>query len=188
MKKLDWAAIGAIVAILTAVITWLAWQHPKPVSGSSPQPSDSSAASPSSGGRINGSLKNAVSSSCLDDTNLSTSAGTQMQIWQCSGNPNQSWTTHSDGTISNRYSKLCLAVQGNASYDLTAAIQQVCDSKDPGDRMRLVWTTFSDQSVGYEIVNDHEMCLDDKYASTSDGNPVDWFQCNGTRAQEWYPG
>jgi hypothetical protein len=28
---------------------------------------------------------------CLDDTNFSTTPGTQLQIWDCTGNTNQSW-------------------------------------------------------------------------------------------------
>jgi hypothetical protein len=39
----------------------------------------------------NGSLYNPQSNKCLDDTNWSTTPGTQLQIWDCSGNANQKW-------------------------------------------------------------------------------------------------
>ena len=40
----------------------------------------------------NGSLYNPQSNKCLDDTNWSTTPGTQLQIWDCSGNANQKWS------------------------------------------------------------------------------------------------
>jgi Ricin-type beta-trefoil lectin domain/Glycosyl hydrolases family 16 len=39
----------------------------------------------------NGSLYNPQSGKCLDDTNWSTTPGTQLQIWDCTGNANQEW-------------------------------------------------------------------------------------------------
>jgi len=39
----------------------------------------------------NGALFNPQSGKCLDDTNFSTTPGTQLQIWDCTGNSNQSW-------------------------------------------------------------------------------------------------
>ena len=39
----------------------------------------------------NGSLYNPQSNKCLDDTNWSTTPGTQLQIWDCSGNADQKW-------------------------------------------------------------------------------------------------
>jgi len=32
------------------------------------------------------------SNKCLDDTNWSTTPGTQLQIWDCTGNANQHWS------------------------------------------------------------------------------------------------
>jgi len=43
MNKLGWT-IATGIAILGLVIAWFAWQYPKPLGGTSPQPSDSSAA------------------------------------------------------------------------------------------------------------------------------------------------
>src|SRR5581483_2337286 len=39
----------------------------------------------------NGSLFNPQSGKCLDDTGFSTTPGTQLQIWDCTGNANQAW-------------------------------------------------------------------------------------------------
>jgi len=38
-----------------------------------------------------GALLNPQSGKCLDDPNFSTTPGTQLQIWDCTGNTNQSW-------------------------------------------------------------------------------------------------
>lgn len=108
-----------------------------------------------------------------------------MQVWQCSGNSNQTWTVNADGTISNDYTSLCLDVEGNESGDLTPAIQWECNSADPAQQLRLVRTSFGDEPQGFEIVNDNGMCLDDEYASPSNGTPVEWYQCNQTAAQDW---
>jgi hypothetical protein len=40
----------------------------------------------------NGALANPASGKCLDDPNGSTTNGTQLQIWSCSGASNQKWT------------------------------------------------------------------------------------------------
>ena len=39
-----------------------------------------------------GALYNPQSGKCLDDTNWSTTPGTQLQIWDCTGNANQQWS------------------------------------------------------------------------------------------------
>jgi hypothetical protein len=39
-----------------------------------------------------GALYNPQSGACLDDTNWSTTPGTQLQIWSCTGNANQQWS------------------------------------------------------------------------------------------------
>jgi hypothetical protein len=42
--------------------------------------------------RSGGALFNPQSGTCLDDTGWSTTPGTQLQIWSCSGSANQAWT------------------------------------------------------------------------------------------------
>jgi beta-glucosidase len=40
----------------------------------------------------NGAIVNPESGSCLDDTGWSTTPGTKVQIWACTGGANQSWS------------------------------------------------------------------------------------------------
>lgn len=135
-----------------------------------------------------GPLVNFGSGKCLDDTNWSTSAWTQMQIWQCTGGANQQWTLQSSGVVQNNFSALCLDVSGNDSTDFTPAIQYGCSSSDQAQVFTWKWTSFSGEPDGYEIVNDHGDCLDVDAAGTSNGATVDWYPCNHTGAQDWYLG
>jgi hypothetical protein len=137
-----------------------------------------------------GALVNFGTGSCLDDTNWSTVAWTQMQIWNCTGGSNQTWTLERDGTIKNSFSGLCLDVYANSATvsqsNPVAAIQYGCNSSDPAQVFTARWTTFSGQPDGYEIVNDHGMCLDVHGDWSTNGNTVDWYTCNHTGAQDWY--
>lgn len=49
---------------------------------------------------------------CLDVPNLSTTAGTQLDIWSCNGGANQQWNVNTNGTITGAQSGLCLDVTG----------------------------------------------------------------------------
>ncbi len=141
----------------------------------------------SSGRAFSGALVNFGTGKCLDDTNWSTAAWTQQQIWDCTGGGNQAWTLGSNGTISNGFSGLCLDVYANsASSPPVPAIQYGCDASDQGQVFTLKLTTFPGLPEGYEIVNDHGMCLDVNSDSATDGNTVDWYPCNRTGAQDWY--
>jgi hypothetical protein len=132
-----------------------------------------------------GALSNAGTGKCLDDTNWSTAAWTQMQIWDCTGNSNQEWARESNGLVKNDFSGLCLDVDANSSSDFTSAIQYGCNSSDQGQVFTWKWTSFSGEPDGYEIVNDHGMCLDVDGDWNYDGNTVDWYTCNHTGAQDW---
>jgi len=134
-----------------------------------------------------GSLVNAGTGACLDDTNWSTAQSTQMQIWQCTGGANQDWTLEPNRTIQNDYSVKCLDVSANSSSNPPIpAIQYDCNSSDPGQPYTLKWTLFPGLPPGYEIVNDHGMCLDVHGDWAYNGNTVDWYPCNRTGAQDWY--
>ena len=50
---------------------------------------------------------------CLDDRNNSSSNGAVVQVWRCTGGPNQVWQVMSDGTI--RHNGLCLDAPGTGN-------------------------------------------------------------------------
>jgi hypothetical protein len=141
----------------------------------------------STGSVFNGALVNFGTGKCLDDTNWSTSAWTQQQIWDCTAGSNQDWALGSGGTIRNTFSGLCLDVYANsAASPPVPAIQYGCNASDQAQVFTLKPTSFPGLPSGYEVVNDHGMCLDVNGDSSYDGNTVDWYPCNRTGAQDWY--
>jgi fibronectin type 3 domain-containing protein len=50
---------------------------------------------------------------CLDDRNSRSASGAVVQVWRCTGGPNQVWQVMSDGTI--RHNGLCLEAPGTAN-------------------------------------------------------------------------
>jgi endo-1,4-beta-xylanase len=62
---------------------------------------------------------------CLDAPPNAT-AGTRVQIWDCTGAANQQWTHNSNATITNTQTGLCLDVNGANTTNGTAAIVWTC--------------------------------------------------------------
>ena len=64
---------------------------------------------------------------CLDDRNNSSASGAVVQIWRCTGGPNQVWQVMSDSTI--RHNGLCLDAPGTANG--TKVILAACTPATP---------------------------------------------------------
>jgi hypothetical protein len=84
-------------------------------------------------------IVNGYSGKCLDDTGWSTSAGTQMQQYSCTGGANQNWSvwwqySPQDVTwmvFQNQYSGKCLDVyQGRTTTNYQPVVQWYCNSGD----------------------------------------------------------
>jgi hypothetical protein len=138
-------------------------------------------------------------SKCLDDTNWSRTPGQTLQIWQCTGGSNQQWDRYWEGPVylgessyvvyQNRYSHLCLSVKGDNSAPGTRAIQWYCSAG--GDDAELFYSVYGVYNApGYQIADTSypvadRTCLDNWYNRNANGNPVDFYTCNGTPAQDW---
>ena len=61
---------------------------------------------------------------CLDDRNNSSSNGAVVQVWRCTGGPNQVWQVMSDGTI--RHNGLCLDAAGGGTANGTKVDLWAC--------------------------------------------------------------
>jgi hypothetical protein len=122
-------------------------------------------------------LKARHSGKCADVVGSSTTAGTAIQQWSCTGGDNQQWQLHTVGggyyQILNRHSGLCLDVAGSATADKALIVQQICDSRT-SQQWRL-----RDTGTGYfEIVARHSgQCLDVDSASTEDGTRLLQYTC-----------
>ena len=131
------------------------------------------------GSGSSGALHAVGAGKCLDVPNSSTVAGTQVQIWDCSGQANQAWTSTSSGqlTVSLGGTQLCLDAYDNQTSPGTKVETWPCN----GGANQL-WSVNSNGTVtGVQS----GLCLDVTGASTADGAPAELWTCNGQSNQQW---
>jgi hypothetical protein len=131
------------------------------------------------GGGTSGEIHGVGSGRCLDVTGASTTPGTQMEIWDCTGHPNQLWT-HSSSN------QLTVTING-ATLCLDAYKAQTT----PGTEVE-TWTCTGGANQQWNINSNGTitgvqsgLCLDVTGGSTADGAPVELWTCNGQRNQQW---
>jgi len=135
------------------------------------------------GGGGSGSPLHAVGSGkCLDDPNSSTSGATQQQIYDCSGQANQSWTHTSSGALSLTINgtTLCLDANNQGTTNGTKAILWSCNGQSNQQ-----WNLNSNGTI---TGAQSGLCLDVTGASTANGALVELWQCNGGSNQQWHLG
>jgi hypothetical protein len=116
---------------------------------------------------------------CLDVPNSTTTPGTQLQTWSCSGRANQAWTRTPSGqlTVTLDGTTECLDAYGQRTAPGTAVVIHPCN----GQRNEL-WRVNPDGTVtGVQS----GLCLDVTGASVDDGAPVELWSCNGQDNQRW---
>lgn len=144
-------------------------------------------------------IHNVHSNLCLDDSGWSTSWGTQMQQWTCTGGSNQTWLiqgwtsvdwTCSDYTcpvwfytIKNVYSGLCLDVKGNNDANGSPIIQWGCNLSDAAQQFRLGAYCGNGPSGGgdYEILP-----ASNGYYPGYKVEVYNWSTSNGGKVDLWY--
>jgi alpha-galactosidase len=116
---------------------------------------------------------------CLDVPDLSTTAGTQLDIWTCNGGSNQIWTHTSSNqlTVYSGSSQLCMD-----AYD---------DQTTPGTKVE-IWTCNGGANQQWQLNANGTitgvqsgLCLDVAGASTANGALVELWTCNGQSNQQW---
>ncbi len=126
-----------------------------------------------------GALHAVGAGKCLDVPNSSTANGTQLQIWDCSGQANQAWTLTSSGqlTVSPGGVQLCLDAYDHQTSPGTKVETWSCNG---GANQQ--WQVNSNGTVtGVQS----GLCLDVTGASTADGAPAELWTCNGQSNQQW---
>ncbi|HJP76235.1 MAG TPA: non-reducing end alpha-L-arabinofuranosidase family hydrolase [Pseudonocardiaceae bacterium] len=128
------------------------------------------------GGGSSGEVHAVGSGKCLDVPNLSTTPGTQLEIWQCNAGTNQMWTPTSSGqlTVYSGSSQLCLTASGGGTSAGTKVVTEPCSGA--GQQ----WTVNSNGTI-----TQSGMCLDVTGASTANGALVELWTCNGHSNQQW---
>jgi hypothetical protein len=126
-----------------------------------------------------GALHAVGAGKCLDDPNSTTTLGTQVQIYACSGGANQTWTHNSQNGLSVTVAgtTLCLDANAKGTTNGTKVILYSCNGQ-PNQQ----WNVNSNGTVtGLQS----GLCLDVTGASTANGALVELWSCNGGSNQQW---
>jgi len=121
-------------------------------------------------------IRGVGSNRCLDVPNNTTTNGTQLQIWDCNGGTNQSWTPTSAKEL-RVYGNKCLDVAGAA----TSPGSKV-DIWDCNGGTNQQWTLNSSGTI---TGVGSGLCLDVVGAGTANGALIDIWTCNGGSNQHW---
>lgn len=116
---------------------------------------------------------------CLDVPGLTTTAGTQLQIWDCSGGTNQTWTrtTTNQLTVYGGATLRCLDAFGKGTSPGTKVAIWSCNG---GTNQQ--WTVNVDGTIrGVQS----GLCLDVIGAGTANGTLIQLWTCSGGANQRW---
>jgi hypothetical protein len=113
---------------------------------------------------------------CVDVPNSSTTNGTQVQLWDCNGQSNQSWT-YTSGKQLMVYGSKCLDASGRGTTNGTAVIIWDCNGQTNQQ-----WNVNANGTVtGVQS----GLCLDANGAATANGTKLILWACNGQTNQQW---
>jgi endo-1,4-beta-xylanase len=133
----------------------------------------------SNSGGGSGAVHAVAAGKCLDVPNASTTPGTQLQTWSCSGAANQTWTRTSSLqlTVFSGSSQLCLDAAGKGTTPGTKVQTWTCNG---GANQQ--WNVNSNGTItGVQS----GLCLDVTGASTANGALIELWTCNGGSNQQW---
>jgi len=119
---------------------------------------------------------------CLDVPGSSTTQGTQLDIWDCNGGPNQIWTGTSSGqlTVYTGSSQMCMDASANRTSPGTKVDIWPCNG---GANQQ--WNINANGTItGVQS----GLCLDVTGASTADGALAELWTCNSGANQNWAVG
>jgi non-reducing end alpha-L-arabinofuranosidase len=135
-----------------------------------------STSSSGGGGQTNVELVGGQSGRCLDVPNSSTTNGTQLQLWDCSGNSNQRWTYTSSKQLT-VYGSKCLDANGQGTSNGTTVIIWDCNGQ-----ANQQWNLNSNGTItGVQS----GLCVDANGAATANGTKIIIWSCNGGTNQQW---
>ncbi|MFC9631242.1 ricin-type beta-trefoil lectin domain protein [Streptomyces mirabilis] len=117
-----------------------------------------------------------LSGRCVDIDNLTTTNGTQAQLWDCDGGTNQRWT-FTDNKQLTVYGNTCLDVSGKGTSNGTVAVIWDCDGQTSQQ-----WNINADGTITGVRSG---LCLDASGANTADGTKIQLWSCSGSANQRW---
>jgi hypothetical protein len=133
----------------------------------------------SGGTAATGALRATGAGRCLDVPNVSTTPGTQVQIWDCNGGTNQSWARTAAGELAvySATNPRCLDASGQGTGNGTPVIIWTCNGQ-PNQQWRL-------NANGTITGVQSGLCLAVSGAGTANGTKVQIATCNGQSNQQW---
>jgi hypothetical protein len=114
---------------------------------------------------------------CLDVSGVSTTPGATVQIWDCNGGTNQSWTRTSAGELTVYNGTRCLDASGQGTSPGTKIVIWNCN----GQANQRWQVTASGTITGVQS----GLCLDVTGGATTNGTPVQLATCTGAANQKW---
>ena len=116
------------------------------------------------------------SGKCLDVPNVSTTNGTQLEIWTCNAGGNQEYALTSGGEIT-VYGDKCLEAYADGKTAGTIVDINACTGAS-----NQLWQVHPDGSI---TNGESGLCLDVYGQGTANGTDVDLYTCNGGSNQRW---
>ncbi len=121
-------------------------------------------------------LRGQESGRCLDVPGFTQTNGTLVDLWDCDGGTNQSWTATAAGQLT-VYGTKCLDASGAGTADGTPVLIWDCTG---GSNQQ--WTVNSDGSI---VGTGSGKCLDAIGHGTANGTKLEIWTCNGGANQKW---
>jgi Alpha galactosidase A/Ricin-type beta-trefoil lectin domain/Alpha galactosidase C-terminal beta sandwich domain len=113
---------------------------------------------------------------CVDVPNSTTANGTQVQLWDCNGLTNQSWTYTSTKQFV-VYGNKCLDANNQATSPGTTVVIWDCNGQ-PNQQ----WNVNSNGTIAGVQSN---LCLDASNQGTANSTKIVLWTCNGQANQQW---
>ncbi|WP_438801953.1 arabinofuranosidase catalytic domain-containing protein [Actinospica durhamensis] len=131
------------------------------------------------GGGTTGEIHATASGRCLDDPNASTTGGTRVQIYDCWGGANQTWTHTSSGqlTVTDSGTTDCLDAYGNGTTNGTKVDIWPCNGQ-----ANQQWNINSNGTI---TGAQSGLCLDVEGGATANGTLIQLYTCWGGTNQQW---
>jgi hypothetical protein len=118
-----------------------------------------------------------ASSRCVDVPGFSTTAGTQLDLWDCNGGGNQTWDNTSTHELS-VYGNTCMQAGTTAATAGAPVVIEPCTGATNQQ-----WTVNADGTI--TSAADGTLCLDAAAQGTANGTRVDVASCTGSASQSW---
>ncbi|WP_051710928.1 RICIN domain-containing protein [Streptomyces sp. NRRL S-350] len=128
-------------------------------------------------GAATGPVHAVAAGRCLDVPGASQTNGTAAQIWDCTGNGNQTWTHTTSNRLTVYGGAKCLDATNNQTTPGTPVA--IWDRNGGANQQ---WVLDSNGTItGVQS----GLCLDVTGASTADGAKVELWTCTGQSNQQW---